>query len=272
MTQIPERLVLLGHPLGHSLSPVFQNAALTAAGIQLTYEAVDVPRSVLDDTIAGLKRGRAAGNVTTPHKEAVRAACDRLTDTARAVGAVNTFWTAVDGAMVGDNTDVGGFQAAVAKLLERPRENEVVALLGAGGGAAAVLHAMEGWSGARVRVYSRTQRRAEELVQRFKLPSEIMRSAEEAVESATLIVNATPVGLRDDTVPVNVHALPRGSAVLDLAYRLGQTALVRDARSRGLQAMDGMTMLIEQGALAFERWFGRAPDRAVMWKSIEARA
>jgi shikimate dehydrogenase len=271
VTQLPERLVLLGHPLGHSLSPVFQNAALAAAGIPLTYEPVDVPRSVLDDTISGLKRARAAGNVTTPHKEAVRAACDRLTDTARAVGAVNTFWTAIDGAMVGDNTDVGGFQTAVAKLLDQPRENEVVALLGAGGGAAAVLHAMEGWSGASVRVYSRTQRRAEELVQRFKVTSEITRSAEEAVEGATLIVNATPVGLRDDTVPVNVHALPRGSAVLDLAYRTGQTALVRDAKARGLRAMDGMTMLIEQGALAFERWFGRAPDRDVMWKSIEAR-
>lgn len=271
MTTLPERLVLLGHPLGHSLSPVFQNAALAAAGIDLKYEAIDVPRSVLDDTIATLKRSRAAGNVTTPHKEAVRAACDRLTDTARAVGAVNTFWTAIDGAMVGDNTDVGGFQAAVAKLLDRPHENEVVGLLGAGGGAAAVLHAMEGWGGGRVRLYSRTLQRAEELVHRFRLQAEVVRSAEAAVEGATLIVNATPVGLRDDTVPVSVHALPRGSSVLDLAYRIGETALVRDARARGHRAMDGMTMLIEQGALAFERWFGRAPDREVMWKSIATR-
>ena len=111
MNPLPERLVLLGHPLGHSLSPALQNAALRAAGIPLTYEPVDVPRSVLDDTLADLRRKRAAGNVTIPHKEAVRAACDRLTDTARAVGAVNTFWTAVDGALVGDNTDVGGFAA-----------------------------------------------------------------------------------------------------------------------------------------------------------------
>jgi shikimate dehydrogenase len=272
VTSLPERLVLLGHPLGHSLSPTFQNAALEAAGIPLKYEAVDIPRSVLDDTIASLKRGRTAGNVTTPHKEAVRAACDRLTDTARAVGAVNTFWTAIDGALVGDNTDVGGFQAAIKKLLDAPRENEVVALLGAGGGAAAVLHALEGWPGVRVRVYSRTQRRAEELVHRFKLPAEVARSAEAAVEGATLVVNATPVGLRDDTVPVSVHALPKGSVVLDLAYRIGETAFVRDAKAGGHRAMDGMTMLVEQGALAFERWFGRAPDRDVMWKAIESRA
>src|SRR6185295_9617147 len=121
------------------------------------------------------------------------------TDTARAVGAVNTFWTAVDGALVGDNTDVGGFQAAVRKLLGAQRSNEVVAIIGAGGGAAAVLHAIVGWQGARVRLYSRTHHRAEELVERFKIPSEVVKSAEAAVAGATLIVNASPVGLRDDT-------------------------------------------------------------------------
>jgi shikimate dehydrogenase len=267
----PERLVLLGHPLGHSLSPVFQNAALNAAGIPLRYELLDVPRSVLDDTIAVLRRTRSAGNVTTPHKEAVRAACDRLTDTAQAVGAVNTFWTAVDGALVGDNTDVGGFQAAVDKLFGARRPNEVVAIIGAGGGAAAVLHATERWENARVKLYSRTHHRAEELVQRFKVPSEVMRSAEAAVAGATLVVNASPVGLRDDTVPVEIHALPRTAVVIDLAYRVGETTFVRDARSRGLRALDGLTMLVEQGALAFERWFGVAPDRDVMWKAATSR-
>lgn len=271
MTPFPGRLVLLGHPLGHSLSPRFQNAALQAAGIPLIYEPLDVPRSVLDDTIGMLKRAKAAGNVTIPHKEAVRNACDRLTDTARAVGAVNTFWTAVDGALVGDNTDVGGFQAAIAKLLGASRENESVALFGAGGGAAAVLHAMEGWQGARVRVYSRTHHRAEELVRRFKVPAEVVRTPEAAVEGATLVVNATPVGLRDDTAPVGAYSLPKGSAVLDLAYRVGETIFVRDARARGHLAMDGLTMLVEQGALSFERWFGVMPDRDAMWKAITPR-
>jgi len=267
---LPERLVLLGHPLGHSLSPLLQNAALRAAAIPLTYEPVDVPRSVLDDTLADLRRKRAAGNGTLPHKEAVRAACEPLTDTARAVGAVNTFWTAVDGELVGDNTDVGGFTAAARELVGAPRDNEIVALLGAGGAAAAVLHAMEGWAGARVRVYSRTRSRAEELVKRFKTPAEIMRSAELAVAHATLVVNATPVGLRDDTVPVGVDALAPDSAVLDLAYRANETAFVRDARARGHKAIDGLTMLVEQGALSFERWFGVAPDRGAMWAAVKS--
>jgi shikimate dehydrogenase len=264
----PERLVLLGHPLGHSLSPVFQNAALKAAGFELVYEPLDVPRSVLDETLGELRRAHAAGNVTIPYKESVMALCDRVTDTARAVGAINTFWTAVDGALVGDNTDVGGFQAAARQLLEGEPAHQSVALLGAGGAARAVLHAIEGWGGSTVRLYSRTRNRAEELVSRFSVPIEIARSAHAAAEGATLVINATPVGLRDDTLPIEIHALPRTSAVLDLAYRIGETALVRDARARGHRAMDGLTMLVEQGALAFERWFSVKPDRAAMWASL----
>ena len=140
------------------------------------------------------------------------------------------------------------------------------------GGAAAVLHAMEGWEDARVQLYSRTRHRAEELVQRFRIPSEVVMRAEEAVAGATLVVNASPVGLRDDTVPVGVHALPRDAAVIDLAYRVGETTFVRDARARGLRAIDGLTMLIEQGALAFERWFGITPDRELMWKAVTSRS
>jgi shikimate dehydrogenase len=270
----PERLVLLGHPLSHSLSPLFQNAALRAAGIGARYEALDVPRSAIDETLEALRRERAAGNVTIPYKEDVRAACDRLTETARAVGAVNTFWTAVDGALVGDNTDVGGFQAAVRQLIDAPGDREIVAVLGAGGAAAAVLRAVEGWPGARIRMYSRTRARAEQLVQRFKVPAEVAATASDAVANATIVVNATPVGLRrgDDSVPVNVEALPHKSAVLDLAYRPGETAFVRKAKARGLRAMDGLTMLVEQGALSFERWFGVIPDRQAMWDAISSTA
>jgi shikimate dehydrogenase len=268
VTAWPERLVLLGHPLGHSLSPVMQNAALLAAGIDLTYEALDVPRSALDDTLDELHRQRAAGNVTVPYKEAVRAACDRVTETARAVGAVNTFWTAIDGARVGDNTDVVGFNAAAHTLLGGIPSGAQVAVLGAGGAAAAVLHAIEGWPSASVRVYSRTRGRAEELVRRFRIAT-VTDSAEAAARRASLVVNATPVGLRDDALPLAVELLPEGGSVLDLAYRTGETALVRAARTRGLRAADGLTMLVEQGAAAFERWFGVTADREAMWEALK---
>lgn len=269
MKSWPGRLVLLGHPLGHTLSPRLQNAALRHANIPLAYEPLDVPRHALDDTIDELRRTRSAGNVTIPYKGDLLAACDRVSETARDVGAVNTFWTAVDGALVGDNTDAEGFASATRLLLGDPAPGAIVALFGAGGGAAAVLHALKGWRVSRVRVYSRTPARARQLVGRFtSVPADIVGSAEAAVESATIIVNASPVGLSDESTPVAVDTLPADSAVLDLAYRPGETALVRAARARGLRAQDGLPMLVEQGALAFERWFNVAPDREAMWNAI----
>jgi len=270
MSGLPGRLVLLGHPLGHSFSPRFQNAALALARIPLTYELLDVPRSALDSTIEALRQHRAAGNVTVPYKEDFHAQCDRLSATARAVGAVNTFWTAVDGALVGDNTDVAGFEAAARQLLAERGLPGRVALMGAGGAAAAALHAMKGWDGASVSVYSRTLARADRLVARLQSNATVVASLDEALAGAGLLVNATPVGLHDETTPVDVARLPAGIAVLDIVYRAGATALVRQARARGLAAQDGAVMLVEQGALAFERWFGVVPDRRAMWEAIDS--
>lgn len=261
----PGRLVLLGHPVSHSLSPRFQNAALAAAGIPLRYEAVDVAPGSLDDVLRQLAVERAAGNVTVPHKERVAATCARLTPLARRVGAVNTFWHD-DGALVGDNTDVGGFDHAVRALLGREPRDLTVALLGAGGSAAAVLAAAAGWPGARVLVVNRSAERAETLCARF---SSVARpsDADAAVAAADLVVNATTVGLHDDAFPVDPARLPEGAAVFDLAYRPTETAWVRAARDRGHLAVDGLPMLVEQGALAFERWFGVPADRGVMWRA-----
>jgi shikimate dehydrogenase len=268
MTARPGRLVLLGHPLGHTLSPAIHGAALTAAGIDMKYETMDIPPSALDETLDMLRRQRAAGNVTIPYKEAVFDACDRLSKTARAVGAVNTFWTAIDGALVGDNTDVGGFERAARELLGESPGTQRVALWGAGGGAAAVMHAIERWPDARVQLYSRTPARAESLLSRFRVPGHVAPTPEAALVDATILINATPVGLKDETSPVKVEMLPKGCLVFDLAYRRGETVLVRATRAAGHRAMDGMTMLVEQAALAFELWFGTPPDRKVMWNAV----
>lgn len=265
MSYRPGRLVLLGHPVAHTLSPRFQNAALRSAGIPIVYEAIDVPAHGLRAALDALRAVDAAGNVTIPHKEAMAAMCDDLTAVARRAGAVNTFW-AQDGRLSGDNTDVGGFQAAVAELCgDAPR---VVALLGAGGGASAALAAVEAWRGAEARVYSRTRRRSETLCGRFAGIASAADAADEAVRGADLVVNATPVGLLDDAMPIDPSALDIGTAVLDLVYRPGGTAWVRAARARGLMASDGTTMLLEQGALAFERWFGLAADRRAMREAL----
>jgi shikimate dehydrogenase len=263
------RLVLLGHPVAHSLSPRFQNAALRAAGLPQAYEAVDVPRDGLDDVLRTLAAVRGAGNVTVPHKEAVARRCARLTPTAVRAGAVNTFWYDRARRLVGDNTDVGGFDAAARALVDPTARPARVALVGAGGSAAAVLAAVAGWPGARVRVWSRTPARAESLALRTAAAATPVERLAEALDGATLVVNATPLGLGDlDPLPVGVAEVPPGAAAMDLAYAPARTRWVRLLRAAGVRAEDGLPMLVEQGALAFRRWFGVVADQAAMWGAL----
>lgn len=261
----PTSLVLLGHPVAHSLSPRMHTAALRAAGIEARYEARDVAPQALTGVVAALRAERGAGNVTLPHKQAVAAQCDRLTDAARAAGAVNTFW--MDGTtLVGDNTDIAGFDAAARAVLggRQPRR---VTLLGAGGAAAAVAIAAHGWAGTELVLWTRRPAAGAAFVQRFG-HVRAATTLREAAADGDLVVNATPVGLHDEALPLPLDALAPGAAVLDLVYRPGETALVRAARAAGHAASDGMAMLVEQGAAAFARWFGIEPDRGVMWRAL----
>lgn len=266
--ELPGRLVLIGHPVAHSLSPLFQNAALRRAGLPLVYEPLDVRAAELG-TLAGLLReANGAGNVTIPHKETFAALCATRSPVAERVGAVNTFWTE-DGQLSGDNTDVGGFDAAVRRHFGVPAQGIEVAVIGAGGAAAAVLAAVERWEGGRVRVCARTRARAAALAGRFSRIATAVPEPEAAVRGAQLVVNATPVGLAGDDLPVDPRFLDEGADVMDLAYRRGETPWVHACRARGLRAADGLTMLLEQGALAFERWFGQVPDRQAMRSAVE---
>jgi shikimate dehydrogenase len=268
VSKIPGRLVLLGHPVAHSLSPIFQNAALRAAGISLLYEAVDVAPRDLRALLKKLKDLGVAGNVTIPHKVAVHASCDELTDVAERVGAVNTFWFESE-QLHGDNTDVGGFDAAARALLGGETAGTRVVVLGSGGAAAAVIAAVEQWADARVAIVARNLERASKLARRFRDVARVEKSAEQAVADATLVVNATPVGQREAEQPLDMGIIPKAAAVMDLVYRRGGgTPWVKAARKRGNPAADGLPMLLEQGALSFHRWFGIEPDREVMRQSL----
>jgi shikimate dehydrogenase len=267
VSERPGRLVLLGKPVGHSLSPTFQNAALRAAKIPLVYEAIEVDERDLSAMLRELGQVSAIGNVTIPHKRAVHDHCDELTELARRVGAVNTF-RFESGRLHGDNTDVGGFDAAARALLGgEPREARVV-VMGAGGAAAAVLAAIERWKSASASIVARNGAMAEALVERFPDVARVETKVDRALAKATLIVNATPIGQQDDEQPLDVSMIPRSTAVLDLVYRKGGTPWVRAARARGNRAADGLTMLLEQGALSFQRWFGYEPDREAMRRSV----
>lgn len=265
----PDRLVLLGHPVGHSLSPAFQNAALRAAGLDVCYEALDVEGSDFEATVDRLRAANTWGNVTVPYKERMRAACDAVTPLANRVGAVNTFWIDDAGRLTGDNTDVGGFSFAAETLLGAPPKNLTIGLIGAGGSAAGVLAAIEAWDGCWVHVYNRTPERAQQLCERFRSIAEPVDDIG-AIAGAQLVVNATSVGLRDESFPMDPSMLAPETAAIDLVYRRGETAWVRAMRASGRRASDGIVMLVEQGALAFERWFGQSPDRTAMWEAIGA--
>jgi shikimate dehydrogenase len=266
---LPARLVLLGHPVAHSLSPRIHNAALRAAAIPLEYTALDVLPAQLRATLRTLRAEGAAGNVTIPHKQAVFDACDHLTSVAKRAGAVNTFWVQ-DGELIGDNTDVAGFDFAARELMLSARAAMPgrVTLIGAGGAAAAVATAISDWDDAELVIWSRELKRAELLAQRFAF-ARAEPDLLSAVRGADLVVNATPMGMSDDELPVPIAALPQRCPVLDLVYRRGETAWVRAARDAGHAASDGLPMLIEQAARSFRRWLGVEPNREVMWGAVE---
>lgn len=267
--RVPGRLVLLGHPVGKSLSPTFQNAALTAAAIPVRYEALDVDGADFERTIDLLRAENSWGNVTVPYKERMREACDDVSPLADRVGAVNTFWIDENDRLVGDNTDVGGFTTAVETLLGDLPRDMTIGVLGAGGAAAAVLEAIDAWPGCFAHVYNRTPERSRMLCERFRTVAQPVDDIG-VIAGAQLVVNATSIGLRDDSYPMDPAMIAPDSAVIDLVYRRGETAWVRALRAEGHRAADGTVMLVEQGAIAFERWFSVEPDRSAMWEAIRA--
>ena len=272
--QRPARLVILGQPVAHSLSPVFQRAALRVAGLSMTYDRQDVAPDRLADALAQLAGEGAGGNITIPHKEAAAGLISRCTSLAHRVGAVNTFWTE-HGALVGHNTDVAGATATIQALcpsdVTDARDRSVV-LLGAGGSAAATLIALHDLGYRRITIVARNTARAQALSTRVSIPAQIasMDVVNDVVGAAVLVINATPMGLRDDTFPVAVRALPERCAVFDLVYRPGLTPWITACRHAGRRAEDGLRMLVEQGAAAFETWFDMPAPREAMWQALDA--
>ncbi len=206
-----------------------------------------------------------------PHKEAVYAVTPHPSELAHRVGAVNTFWHE-HGELFGHNTDVAGLMATLRFLRPDGLLRERVALLGGGGSAAAALVALDMMGCQNIRLWARSPHRAQAIANRVHVSVHLMRSTAEAVEGATLIVNATPIGMHDDAMPVEPNALDPAVAIADLVYRPGETPWVRACRARGLRAVDGLHMLVEQGAEAFRVWFDVEPSLSAMWAALPARA
>jgi shikimate dehydrogenase len=267
----PDGLVLLGQPVAQSLSPQFQNAALRAVGREVLYTAREVAADNIPFVLETCRESNTGGNVTMPHKRIVYDAAGQRTESATRTGAVNTFWWE-QRTLVGHNTDVDGIRATVFALCAGGVPGDVV-LLGAGGSAAAVLVALADLPipvGGRVHVVARSVENAEALCARTGVTA-VSHPSTAVMDWAPvrLVINATPLGMGfDDPLPLDVSVLSANTAVFDLVYRQQGTALVHAARARGLRAEDGLRMLVEQGASAFECWFNTPAPRAAMWQSL----
>jgi len=263
----PRLFAVLGDPVAHSLSPTIQNAAFRAAGLDGVYVALRCTAETLPGVMRGIALAGGGGNVTVPHKEAARRVLDRAAAAAVRTGACNTFWSEA-GVLCGDNTDVAGFRAAARELMPTMAGARVL-LLGAGGAARAALAALEEEGGAAVTVLARTPSRAAELRERFGGSRLTVRTATDPEDvrgqDFDLVVNATPLGLRPgDPLPLDLTTLRSVGAVLDMVYGAEPTPWVASARALGIPAVDGIPMLIAQGAAAFERWWGLPAPVAAM--------
>lgn len=253
------RLVaLLGDPVAHSLSPIFQNAAFAAAGAPGVYLALRTDAGSLVPLLRAIAAAGGAGNVTVPHKELAATALDRATDAVARTGACNTFWSE-EGIVWGDNTDVRGFRAAVASLLPGGVRGASVLVIGAGGAARAVLAGLEEDRAEAVTVLNRTPGRTRALIERFEAGPLALNAADGAEslrgQRFDLVVNSTSLGLRPhDELPLAIGVVD-APAALDLVYAPDRTRWTRELQSAAVTTADGTEMLIQQGAAAFERWW-----------------
>lgn len=261
---------VIGWPVEQSLSPAMHNAAYQAMGLNWAYLPLAVPdNNALFALLDAVRRLDIVGmNVTMPFKRPVLELCDEVATLAQLAGAVNTVHC-VDGQLIGYNTDGRGLLESLENDAGFQPAGSSVAIIGAGGAAGA---AVAGFILARVSslvVVNRDIERAEALVGRVE---EHLRGihasayalddgAADAVRSADLVINATPVGMGPgDPSPIPADWLREGQVVLDMVYRSEPTALLIDARRAGARAFNGLGMLVAQGALAIDIWAGT--DRA----------
>jgi shikimate dehydrogenase len=272
-----KRVVLIGHPVAHSFSGAMQQAAFDAAGIDARYEMWDRAPIALAEAVAELRGDDILGaNVTIPHKERVAPLMDRLIEEAAATGAVNTI-TREAKRLIGHNTDVAGFRIALDGLVGQQKMPKAAVVLGAGGGARAVVYGLITEGFGRVIVFNRHLHRAEALVRHFgrsaaHMELRAMPWHESIIEAelakTRVLVNATSVGLEADESPIEAGLIPPDLLVLDLLY--ARTRLLRDAEAAGCTIMDGELMLLHQGAAAFTLWTGIEAPLDVMAEALAA--
>jgi shikimate dehydrogenase len=267
---------IIGWPVAHSLSPVMHNAAFQSLGLDWAYVPLPVRPERLAEAIQGLRAlGFKGANVTIPHKEVVMPLLDGLSSAAQAIGAVNTVVVREAGGLVGENTDWAGFLASLRDAGFDPSGRRC-AVIGAGGGARAVVYALA-LAGGHPVVFNRTLERSIRLVEDLRVAFPDVKTGAHPLEDLcriggemVLLVNATPLGMwpQVDASPwTDDLPLPSHLTVCDLIYNPLETKLLRQAREAGAMTIGGLGMLVHQGAAAFQLWTGLEPPVDVMMEA-----
>jgi len=253
------RLGVIGWPVVHSRSPAMFEAAFAELGMDdWVYQRLPLAPELLEETVRALgASGFVGANVTIPHKQAALALADRASEAAQAIGAANTLSFHPGGAIEAENTDAPGLIAALGRLTGMPAHPSAM-VLGAGGSARAAVWGLLDAGAAQVSVWNRTPERA------CALAGELGAHAVPRPVDADLLVNCTSVGLQRSATEVEALNQLDLSAdqvggyayVIDLVYRDGPTPLLASARRSGAATVDGLEMLVAQGALSFQRWTG----------------
>ncbi len=271
---------IIGYPLGHSISPLFQQAAFDALGIDVRYEVWETEPAQLQEVIQGLRQTSNLGaNVTMPYKEAVLTLMDGLDELAREIGAVNTIVNR-DGRLTGYNTDAEGFMKALRQEGSFEPEGRRAVILGAGGvGRAAAFSLVK----ARVKSLI-ISNRPQEWEWALTLASDLKAVGtgidtvpwggepfNEALASCDLLVNCTSVGMKHSATegqsPLQAELIPGQALVYDVVYNPIETPLLMAAKRAGARVLGGLTMLVYQGAAAFELWTEKVPPVDIMFQA-----
>ncbi|MCY4115051.1 MAG: shikimate dehydrogenase [Chloroflexi bacterium] len=278
------RFGVIGWPLGHTLSPAFQQAALDALGVPAVYRALPTTPDALESRLFEARRGAWRGlNVTIPHKLRVAELVDSRTAAAERLDAVNTV-DARDGRLIGDNTDVEGFARALTEHGSFDPSGARAVLVGAGGAGRAVAWALADLGVAHLTLANRRRDRADALAAALGgQPLGVTSSGlddpalERELRTAALLVNATSLGMAGGpdplAAPLPLSWLHDELFVCDIVYRPAETPLLAHARSIGCRVLGGLEMLVLQGAASLERWLGRpAPVGTMMEAARHALA
>jgi shikimate dehydrogenase len=273
---VSRRVALIGKPLTRRHSQVMHDAAFAAAGIDARYELLELDADAVPSAVVTARGPDWLGlGVTAPYKRLIAGLCDEVERDAARIGAVNNVTKSADGRLVGFNSDAPGFQAGVELAMGRSLAGTEVVVAGAGGAAHAVVFACLRAGARRVTIGSRQVASAAALAERFAdLGGETAAVAlggpafATALRSADLAVNATTVGMVDPGTTIDVSLLPDGATVFDLVYVPAETALLAAGRGRGLRVSNGSEMLVQQAAIAFERWTGVGGMAEVMRAAV----